>query len=146
MPVPHQQSARSPQAYVAFDGTVPTHRKHHRSARVAATARVVPTAAARPTHGPVLPAKSPLAPAAPVPMPAPEAPPAPTSPSSNGRLIEGATRASCGQQHAAADAGLPLFTLVAVQGLPAPDSSVREETRAAGWVVGGADDPVLRPD
>jgi hypothetical protein len=79
-------------------------------------------------------------------MPAPEAPPAPTSPSSDGRLIEGGTRASCGQQHAAFSGGLPLVTLVAVQDLPAPDSSMRQNTRAAGWVVGGADDPVLRPD
>jgi hypothetical protein len=148
-PAPHQQSARSPQASVAFNGPLPTHRAHHRSTRgVAATAGVVTTAHAPPTHAPVLPAKSPLAPAAPMPMPmpGPEAPPAPTSPSSAGRLIEGGARASYGQQHAATYTGLPLVTLVADQGPPAPDPSMRQDTRAAGWVVGGVDDPVLRPD
>jgi hypothetical protein len=87
----------------------------------------------------------PLAPAerpAPAPMPMPE--PAPMS--SNNLLVPSSQRASSGQPHSSVDVGLSLIRVVAIQSMPTVWASVRAESGFAGWVVGGADDPVLRPD
>jgi hypothetical protein len=78
----------------------------------------------------------------PMPMPMPE--PAPTS--SNTFLVPGGQRASAGEPHGSVDVELGVVTVLAIPPMPTVWTSVRADTGFAGWVVGGADDPVLRPD
>jgi hypothetical protein len=125
----------------------------HRTQPVMVQDAYAPARGGRPA--PVLPVKdpplpvAPVAPADPMPMPLPPPPPAPErvppAPTSNGALSPGGQRAS-GDHHGSAGAVLPLGTLVAVLDLPTVGSTVRPDTSSAGWIVGGQDDPVLRPD